>query len=66
MLTILAVVVTAMISWGVVDFLLGLTRESAPGSLAVYAFAFATGAIIGWAIVDGIAFAIGGDVATEA
>jgi len=66
MLTITAFIVTAVIAWGTVDFLLSLTRGSALLSLAVYVAAFATGAIIPWAIVDGIAFAVRGDVAVEA
>jgi len=66
MLTITAIVVTAVISWATVDFALNLTRQSAVLSLIVWGLAITSGAVIGWAIVDGIAFMIRGDVAVEA
>ncbi len=66
MLTLIAIIGTAVISWGTVDFLLSLTRQSAALSLIVWGLAIVTGAVIPWAIIDGIAFAFRGDVAVEA
>ena len=66
MLTLIAIAVASVTAWGAVDFCLSLTRKSALGSLLVYAVAFASGAIIPWAIIDGVAFALRGDKAVEA
>lgn len=52
--TIAAAAMACVFAHGVVSFALWLVGKSPVGRIAVYAAAFLTGAILPWAIVDGM------------
>ncbi len=58
---IVAIAVTAVLSYGIVEFALSFCRDNCWTSLVIWGFAIATGAIIPYVVIDAMVSMVRGD-----